>query len=123
MRKSNVGVMSVDALIDRFAQIAVEQDTALLGGQIAKFNRLYDRMTEVREELKWREGDQRRALLRLFDHPNMQVRLQAARSALAVAPVEAWSQIEAIARSKWFPQAGDAGMCLSLLDDGTFKPT
>ncbi|MFX4820837.1 DUF2019 domain-containing protein [Acinetobacter baumannii] len=25
--------------------------------------------------------------------------------------------------SKWFPQAGDAGMCLHNLDTGFYKPT
>lgn len=78
---------------------------------------------DVANELKRREGDERSALLRLFGHPNMQVRLQAAKKTLAVAPVEARAQLEAIAASKWFPQAGDAGMSLWNLDNGVFKPT
>ncbi|GEM_PF-847585 len=37
--------------------------------------------------------------------------------------LEARSQLEAIAQSKWFPQAGDAGMTLLNLDRGVFKPS
>jgi len=51
------------------------------------------------------------------------VRLQAAKLTLAVAPVEARSQLEDIVKLQWFPQSGDAGMSLWNLDRGVFKPT
>ncbi|HEY0330228.1 MAG TPA: DUF2019 domain-containing protein [Rhodopseudomonas sp.] len=115
--------MSVEARVARFAEIGLAQDAALLGAEYAKFRRLFDRMQQVSAELKRRPGDQRRALLVLYDHPNMQVRLKAAKHTLAVAPVEARLQLQAIAESKWFPQAGDAGMSLWNLERGVFKPT
>ena len=80
-------------------------------------------MMDVANELKGREGDQRRLLLELFTFPNMQVRVQAAKLTLAVAPVEARKQLQAIADTHWLPQAGDAGMSLSFLDRDVFKPT
>jgi hypothetical protein len=52
----------------------------------------------------------------------MQVRLQAAKWSLGVAPEAARQVIESISESNWFPQAGDAGMTLSNLDSGVFKP-
>lgn len=110
-------------LVERFATIGVEQDRALLGGQYSRFNRLYAQKAAVVQELKEHDGDQRRALMVLFNHPNMQVRLKAAVETLAVAPYEARLQLRAIADSQWFPQAGDAGMTLLGLDDGSFKPT
>lgn len=73
-------------------------------------------MMEVYDELKVRPGDQRRALIKLFDFPNMQVRLQAAKLTKEVAPLEARAQLQAIVDSKWFPQGGDAGMSLSIMD-------
>ena len=88
----------------------MSQDEAILGGQITKYKRLYGLMENVLNELRQRDGDQRRALLRLFDYPNIQVRLAAAKNTLAVAPVEARQQIQTIADSRWYPQAGDAGM-------------
>jgi hypothetical protein len=122
MSKQDFDQMATPDLVALFAKVVVGQDEALLGNQIARFNRLFGVMMEIAGALKARPGDQRIALLNLFKYPNMQVQLQAAKLTLAVAPVEARQQIEAIASSKWFPQAGDAGMCLDLLDDGTFKP-
>ena len=114
---------TVDELVLEFADICVEQGQASLQNDLRRYNSLFDRMVHVEEELKRRAGDQRRALLRLYAHSNMQVRLQAAKCTLFVAPLEARAQLEAIANSNWFPQAGDAGMSLWNLDRGVFKPT
>jgi hypothetical protein len=122
-RKIRLDAMAVDQLVVRFAAITAAQDDALLGNEFTKFNRLFDRMMEVSEELKGRPGDQRRALMTLYSHPNIQVQLQAAKLTLAVESDEARRKIEAIASSRWLPQSGDAGMCLLNLDRGIFKPT
>ncbi|HXO72771.1 MAG TPA: DUF2019 domain-containing protein [Bradyrhizobium sp.] len=123
MKRIQLSNVTTKDLVERFAQIGVAQDRALLGGEITKFNRLFDQMATVSNELKSREGDQRSALMVLYDYPNIQVRLKAAKHTLAVAPVEARRQIEAIAASNWMPQAGDAGMSLWNLDRGVYKPT
>lgn len=123
MKRINLTDMTTEALVELFAQIGLAQDEALLGGRIAKFNRLFDQMAAVSNELKQRNGDQRRALLVLYSFKNVQVRLKAAVHTLAVSPAEARHQLEAIVASRMFPQAGDAGMLISGLDDGTFKPT
>ena len=116
MRKIELSAVSVDDLVQRFAAVTREQDKALLVGQTAKFNRLFDRMMEIYDELKRRPGDQRSALVSLFTYQNMQVRLQAAKLTKEIAPLEARAQLQAIVDSKWFPQAGDAGMSLSIMD-------
>src|SRR3954452_24299163 len=121
MKRVDLGTMSSRNLVERFAEIVVAQDQALLAGEITKFNRLFRQMMDVANELKAREGDQRRLLLALFNFPNMQVRVQAAKLTLAVAPAEARKQLEAIADTHWMPQAGDAGMSLSFLDRGVIK--
>jgi uncharacterized protein YdcH (DUF465 family) len=115
--------MTTADLVERFAQIGVAQGKALLRGENAKFNRLFDQMGEVSRELKRRDGDQRRALMALYNYQDMQVRMKAAIHTLAVAPVEARRMLEMIADSKWMPQAGHAGMSLWNLDRGVFKPT
>jgi UTP-glucose-1-phosphate uridylyltransferase len=114
--------MSVDQLVERFAEIGVAQYQALLGGATREFKRLFDQMKAVDQELRARGQQARLALIRLYDHPNIQVRLQAARNTLGVAPVAARKVIEEVSESGWFPQAGDAGMTLSNLDSGFFKP-
>jgi hypothetical protein len=114
--------MSVDSLVARFAEFGEKQYRAELLGDHSAFNRHYDEIDKIRNELKGRDGDQRSALLRLYAHPNMQVRLNAAKLTLAVAPAVAREALEAIAASHHYPQAGDAGMTLFALDDGIFEP-
>lgn len=123
MKQIELAEMAVHQLVERFAAICLDQDHALLYSEITQFNRLYLQMAAVRDELKHRPGDQRRALLALYDHQNAQVRLQAARASLAVAPDAARRLIETVANSRKYPQAGDAGMTLDNLDRGIFKPT
>jgi hypothetical protein len=123
MKRTEISKVAAADLVELFEKIGVAQDEALLGGEIAKFNRLYDRMAAVSDEVKRRDGDQRRALQSLYNSENMQVRLKAAIHTLAVAPVEARKLLEAVAASNWLPQAGDAGMMLLALDNGTYRPS
>ena len=62
MKRAKLGDMTTEDLVKRFAQIGVAQGKALLQGEHAKFNRLFDQMGDVSRELKSRDGDQRRAL-------------------------------------------------------------
>jgi hypothetical protein len=123
MKRRNLESLCVPDLVDRFATIALEQDRALLYSEIAKFNRLFEKMNRVEAELKSRSGDQRRDLKALYEHPNAQVRLKAAPATLGVMTKGARALIEEIANSRKFPQAGDAGMTLDALDRGIFNPT
>lgn len=68
--------------VDRFAEIGIAQDQALLYDEHKKFNRLFSEMNDVDQELRRRGLQARLALLKLFDHPNMQVRLKAAKRTL-----------------------------------------
>ena len=122
MKRIDIPEMTVEQLVERFAAIATDQDEAMRKDDNAKFTRLFWQMEAVEGELKARLGDQRRALLRLYDHPNTQVRLTAAKATLAVAPEFARRLLQTIADSKDFPQAGDAGMSLDNLERGIFKP-
>lgn len=123
MTQLNLPNLTTQQLVARFLEITLAQDEALLEGHLSKFNRLFQEMRSVLEELKARDGDQRRALLPLYEHPNAQVRLKAAKNTLAVAPNEALKVLEAIASSGEYPQAGEAGMSLWNLERGVFKPT
>ena len=115
--------LSVEELVDRFVEIGLAQDKAALLDDIAKFNRLFDQMQDLVQELRSRPGDGRHALLALYDHPNLQVRLKAVKNSLALAPMEGRRVLQEIAGSKDYPYAGEAGMSLRNLDEGIFKPT
>ena len=121
-KEINLQDLSVDQLVERFTELALAQDKALLGENIPRVNQLFDSIEEVKSELQGRAGDQRRALLRLYDHPNAQVRLKAVKATLAVEPVAARRMLQIIADSHEYPQAGDAGMSIRFLKEGIYKP-
>jgi hypothetical protein len=123
MKSANLGEMTVDQLVEEFANVARAQDDALLENNVAEVSRLFWQLEAIEGELKLRNGDQRDALLRLYNHPNAQVRLKAVKATLAVAPQAARAALQTIADSKEYPQAGEAGMSLRNLDRGIFKPT
>jgi len=120
--KYELDQMNVDRLVERFMELTLAQDKALLGENIPRVNQLFDAIEEVKSELQGREGDQRRALLRLYDHPNAQVRLKAVKATLAVEPVAARRMLRVIADSREYPQAGDAGMSILNLERSIYKP-
>lgn len=113
---------SIEELVDRSAATGVAQDEAELDDDIGKYNRLVDDIIAVEAELKSRTGDQRTALMKLYDHPNMQVRLNAAHATLAVAPEAARALLMTIRESRWMPQAMQAGMSLRNLENGVYRP-
>lgn len=123
MTSSKLKGLSTSELKFLFEKLCSEQYNALERNEIAAFNKRYDKIQAVADELKSRPGDQRRVLMQLFGHSNMQVRLTAAKVNLAVDYLTARREIQAIVDSKWFPQAGDAGMTLHHLDTGVYKPT
>ncbi len=123
MKKAELREASVEQLVQRFVQIALAQDEAILRGQTTRFNRLYDQMNKVDDELRRRGQEARLALVGLYGHPNPQVRLKAAIRTLGIAPAKARSVLEAIRASREQPQALDAGVTIAGLDDGSFKPT
>lgn len=122
-QRKNLRLLSNAEIVGLFEQLCIEQYDAMEGNEQARVNRLVWRIHDLAMELKSRPGDQRYELMRLFGHPNMQVRLSAAEANLAVDYASARRELQAIVDSQWFPQAGDAGMTLYFLDTGESKPT
>src|ERR671937_625070 len=121
MKRAKLQDMTVKQLVERFTTIGIEQYQALLSRQYAKFNGLFEQMVAIEDELRARDGDQRRELLSLYKHPNAQVRLNAMKATLAVAPEIARRALLALAESREYPQAADAGMPLLNLERGIFQ--
>ena len=122
MKRINLRDLSTDELVERFAAIAIDQDRAIFQDETAKYSRLYRQMDEIDNELKSRPGDQRRALAQLYDHPNIQVRLKAARRSMELMSDAARPVLEKIAKSGAYPQAADAGFALDRLDGHPIVP-
>jgi hypothetical protein len=108
--------MALQELIELFAENGIEQDDVIRKEQISRFKEVFGVMAAIDAELRRRGPQARAALSQLYDHPNMQVRLQAAKVASDVDPVGARPVLEAIAKSVRMPQAADAGMKLDTLD-------
>jgi len=122
MKRVNLSKLTADQLVKMFSDLAVQQDMALLSRMQGTVNSIFWKLESIEKELKSRPGDQRSALLPLYTHKNMQVRVKAAKATLAIAPEAARAQLEAIRASGWQPQALEAGMSLGFLDEGVYKP-
>ncbi|HLH47729.1 MAG TPA: DUF2019 domain-containing protein [Roseiarcus sp.] len=125
MNSVNLRDLSIDQLVQRFATLGIRQNNVIREGAYGKnaeYNRLATEMKNVEQELKVRSGDKRDALFALYNHPNMQVRLMAAKLTLAISPDAARQMLQRIQQCGRQPQAGDAGMCLWNLDRGVFVP-
>jgi cytochrome c oxidase assembly protein Cox11 len=122
MSQADLAKLTVADLVRRYANLGVEDDKACMQFDAEWSTRVRRRMWAIEDELKSRPGDQRRALLALYDHPNMGLRLMAAKATLAVAPQQARKMIEWIASLNWPAHSGDAGMCLWALDKGIGVP-
>ena len=87
MTRADLSALTVDQLVDRFAEIGIAQDKALwdaLGEEdYSEVSRLIFEMKDVDDELRARGRNARLALKRLYSHENTQVRLKAAKSTLA----------------------------------------
>lgn len=112
--------LTVPQLVEQFRMIALDQYEALLTDEYAKYNRLYDRIKVLEQELKTRVGDGRRALFPLLSDPNPRVRIKAAFATLAVAPDRARRALQAIIERQEYPEAADARLMLRSLERGTF---
>lgn len=123
MKRTGIQNMTVDQLVERFTAIALDQDKALLRGQHARFNRLFDDLEAVKQELQNRAGDQRRALVDLLAHPNAQVRLKSAIATLALVPDAARTTLQTISDQNEYPQAAYARDMINALGDGRLIPS
>lgn len=123
MTRISVPKMTEEQLIERFVFIATEQDQAMLYDDNRRYNQLYDKMKDVERELKQRPGDQRRVLLPLLEHENLQVKLRSALATLAVAPEASKAVLQWLSDRNRYPQAADAREMLDALGDGSYVPT
>lgn len=123
MKRIALQDMTEEQLVDRFAEIALDQDDALLMDEMRKYTRLYHEMEALEQELNGRAGDERRLLLPLLDHRNAHVRLKAALATLAVAPEAARNALQRISDENEYPQAMEARTMMDALDAGRYVPS
>lgn len=123
MNQAKARSLSVDEIVALYVENGQAQYDAIENEQTSRFNRLFKQMLALESELKSRGRDQRTALLPLLGRGNLQVRLNAAKATLTVAPAAARRELEAIRETGRHPQGPDAAGCLRSLNEGVFKPT
>jgi HEAT repeat protein len=114
MKKTTIGKLSIEQLAERFEAVCLRQDDALLNERIQKYNNLFREMLAITEELE-RRGSLT-SLSRLFDHPNQQVRMQAAWALVEVFRKSARLVFEEIVQSRRMPHAAYAADGLHFID-------
>jgi len=117
--KYDMPSMGIDGMMALFEQACMEQYDTYVDDDLIKYNINYNIMIAVNDELKARGVPARLSLLRFFDHPNLQVRVQAATLSYRVAPEAARRCLEDIAKARFPDQSLAAGMTLRAIDNGT----
>lgn len=123
MKRAATKGMTEEQLVERFTEVALAQDEALLMDEIGKYNRLYDQMDLLKRELKDRQGDGRSSLLPLLKHKNAQVRLKAAIATLSIDLEAARQALQSISDKNEYPQAMEARGMMDALDEGRYVPS
>jgi len=116
-------MLTDEELVAEFETWARSHGHDVLYGEVRDAKRSYRELEAVHEELRARGPSARVALIKLLDHPEVAIRYYAATWLLAVEPGRARAVIEEVKHVAPMRLAGDAGMTLRMLDDGTFKPT
>jgi hypothetical protein len=119
--KRDLSKLMNSEIVGRLVENNISQGEAIEAFETTKYNRLYDQNARLLAELRARPGDGRHDLFPLYDHPNYQVRLNAAKWTYSLDTPRARAALENIRDSRWDPYAGDAGMTLSLIDEGVGK--
>ena len=133
MIKPDLTTMTIEQLVTYFAETAEAEEEAINGmttdmsdptrpAAVKRSDELCDEIERIDRELRRRGREARLALMPLYDHPNAQVNLQAARYTLGVAPERARERLQVIADSDWPPQFWQARSILSALEHGNLKP-
>lgn len=100
---SGLEPLTVDQLVERFAILTIEESEA---DGIEAVEQVYWKIYAIEGELNRREGDQRRALVSLYGHPDIRVRYRAAASTLPVEPELSRDRLLAIDDETWSPVPG-----------------
>lgn len=114
--------LSIDELVRHFVLLSEQQYPFTLNDEGPKATGLIMRRSKINQELQRRGVAARMELTRLFTHPNIQVRLNAAKSSLGVTREAALHVLRQVAREDLGPFRLDARMTIALVEDGTVIP-
>ena len=133
MKKPDLSALSTEQLVAMYIDISTQEAEALERNLLRRVNKLIDQERAVDETLRERGPEARRALIPLLDYVGQkspwfaaeraQVRLNAAKTLLAIVPEQARATLEELAARAPGDQKLSASMCLWHLETGVYKPT
>ena len=115
--------LTLDELISLFVSLSEQQYPLTLNDEVKLGSRLVKRQDEIGKELRQRGIEARLELTKLFDHPNIQVRMNAAKRSLGIAREPALNALRKIVKEDFGAFRLSAGMTVALVEDGTITPT
>ena len=115
--------LTTDELLSLFVSLSEQQCPLTFNGEVKKINRLFFKIENIDRELRRRGTSARLELTKLFNHPNIQVRRNAATRSLGVTREAALDVLRQIVKEDFGPFRLDAGMTIALVEDGTVTPT
>jgi hypothetical protein len=115
--------LTVDELVSLFASLGEQQYPFTLNDEVKPANRLIIQQNEIDKELRRRGAEARLQLTKLFTHPNIQVRMNAAKWSVGIARESALSVLRQITKEDFGAFRLSAGMTVALVADGTVTPT
>jgi len=122
MNRPELSQLTNADLVRRFAEAAKKRGLAVLDNNVRNANRMFQCMDAVDSVLRARGLEARKAALPLLDSEDRFVRYFSAKRLLGIAPSQARAIIEWNYAHGFDAVAFDAGMTLSNLDSGVFKP-
>lgn len=120
MRPDN---LTTDELITLFVSLSERQYPLTLNDEVKLATLLVRQQDEIGKELRRRGVEARLELTKLFDHPNIQVRMNAAKRSLGIARDPALNVLRQITKEDFGAFRLSAGMTIALVEDGTINPT
>ncbi|GGF01301.1 hypothetical protein GCM10011611_03560 [Aliidongia dinghuensis] len=115
--------MTVDELVSLFASLGERQYPLTLNDEVKSANHLIRQQNEISKELRRRGIAARLELTKLFNHPNIQVRMNAAKWSIGIAREPALNVLRQITKEDFGAFRLSAGMTVALVEDGTINPT
>ncbi len=121
MTDPDLKALTDEQLAQRFCDLSLEEYDAGRGNELKRVIRLARAVIAITRVLESRGADALRVLLPLLNHPNAQVRLDAARAIMPVEQDRATATLKALSERGPSAQRGAAGMALYYEEKGISK--
>ena len=122
MKTVDLSTQTPAQLSELFCVLAIAKGKANLERRISRYNQLYHKLEAVEKELQARNGNECQQLAQFYDHPDPQVRLDAALTTLGIFPMQAKAVLQNIVDRHEYPQVANARHALRDLETGPLFP-